>query len=47
MKTNYIKIITLAITVITLAACSNYLEVKPQGQVVLGDYWKASRTLML
>ncbi len=41
MKTNYIKIITLAITVITLAACSNYLEVKPQGQVVLGDYWKS------
>ena len=41
MKTKYIKIITLAITVISMAACSDYLEVKPQGQVVLGDFWKS------
>jgi len=41
MKTKYIKIITLAITVISMAACSDYLEVKPQGQVILGDYWKS------
>lgn len=41
MKTKYIQIITFALVWISLTACSDYLVVKPQGQVVLGDFWKS------
>ena len=41
MKTRYIKIFTIAIAAISLAACTDYLIVKPQGQVVLDDFWKS------
>ena len=41
MKTKYIQLITLAITIMSMAACTDYLVVKPQGQVVLDDFWKS------
>ena len=41
MKTKYFKIIILAIGMVSLGACTDYLTVKPQGQVDLSDFWKS------
>lgn len=41
MKTKYIKIFTIITAIATLSACSDFLQVKPQGQIVLEDFWKS------
>lgn len=41
MKTKYILIIALAIGMFSWTSCSDYLVVKPQGQVDLADFWKS------
>jgi starch-binding outer membrane protein, SusD/RagB family len=40
MKTKYIKLIVLLIGLGGLSACEDFLNIKPQGQVVLDDFWK-------
>ncbi len=41
MKTRYIKILAIAVAAVSMAACTDYLIIKPQGQVVLDDFWKS------
>lgn len=41
MKTKYIKIFTIITALVTLSACSDFFDVKPEGQIILGDFWKS------
>lgn len=41
MKTSYIKIVTLVIALASLASCSDWLTVQPEGKIVSTNYWKS------
>lgn len=40
MKTSYKNFIILLVAVLSFSACSDWLEVQPEGKIVLSEYWK-------